>query len=150
MDRKTSRKICWTASSASASLRRIRLAIPKRLAACRSNRTVKASAFPRCSSLARASSDRNLCRSCPRMDIPAEVASVAASETHAPEKSAALGGTAPNTSLAIRELTLSSQEQSCQQIGLLSVYAHQEPGLPHPYRIFCWVRPAYILSRDAA
>src|SRR5271168_5589816 len=140
MDRKTSRKICWTASSASASLRRIRLAIPKMLEACRSNRTVKASAFPLCKSLARASSDRNLCLRCPRMDIPAGVASVAASETHAPEKSAALGGTSPNTSLAIRELTLSSQEQSCQQTGLLYVYARKEPGLPHRYRIFLLVR----------
>jgi hypothetical protein len=40
-------------------------------------------------------------------DIPAGAASVPASETHAPEKSAVLGGTAPKTSLAIRELTLS-------------------------------------------
>jgi hypothetical protein len=39
-------------------------------------------------------------------DIPAGLASVPASETHVSGKSAALGGTAPNTSLAIRELTL--------------------------------------------
>ncbi len=106
MDRKTSRKVCWTASSASASLRRMRLAILKRLEACRSNRTVKASAFPLCNSLASASSDKNLCRSSPIRDVPAGVAPVPASETHASEKSA-LGGTAPSTSLAIRELTLS-------------------------------------------
>jgi len=106
MDRKTSRKVCWTASSASASLRRLRLAILKRLDAWRSNRTVKASAFPLCKSLASASSDRNLCRSSPMRAIPPGTASTTASETHVSGKSADLGGTAPNTSLAIRELTL--------------------------------------------
>lgn len=61
-------------------------------------------------------------------DIPAGAASVPASETHAPEKSAALGGTAPNTSLAIRELTLSPRPG---KPTLLYVYARKEPGLPH-------------------
>jgi hypothetical protein len=107
IDRKTSRKVCWTASSASASLRRMRLAILKRLEACRSNRTVKASAFPLCKSLASASSDRNLWRSSPMRDVPEGVDSMPASETQVSGKSAALGGTPPNTSLAIRELILS-------------------------------------------
>ena len=40
-------------------------------------------------------------------DVPEGLASIPASETQVSEKSAALGGTAPNTSLAIRELTLS-------------------------------------------
>jgi hypothetical protein len=39
-------------------------------------------------------------------DIPAGLASLPAAETHVSGKSAALGDTAPNTSLAIRELTL--------------------------------------------
>jgi hypothetical protein len=76
-------------------------------------------------------------------DIPAGAASVPASETHAPEKSAVLGGTAPNTSLAIRELTLSprpgfeqklSEKRRSYHAGkptLLYVYARKEPGVPH-------------------
>ncbi len=116
IDRNTSRKTCCTASSASASLRKILFATLKRFAAYLSKRNVKASAFPSCISFASASSLRNLVCSCRRTDTAAEP-EAGVSGTQVSGKSGILAGIAPNTSFVMRGLTPFSLDQPSSKVS---------------------------------